>query len=255
MSQRRSKIFGLLLFVIIVTALSFTAISSGRKDDAKQIKSILVSGNHLLPQNSYLDFAKLLDVKNSPEVNLSIVRDRLEKHPFISSAEVEISESGNVRANLVEKNILAVLIIDGQTYLMSDEQQMLPQMDIRKLDFPIINNPRHGKQYKVLNYLESSEIIEAYNILLAAKAVDEEMFKRLSEINLNHGGDVTLTFSEIHPVIKFGCGAIPKKIIELEKIWSEIKNQNSELSQSDYLDLRYLNQIYFLKAEEKKSEL
>jgi cell division septal protein FtsQ len=255
MSQRRSKILGLLLFVIILTALSFTALSPGKKNGAKQIKSILVSGNHLLPQNSYLSFSKLLDVKNSPEVDLAIVKDRLEKHPFISSAEVEMSESGNVRANLLEKSFSAVLIIDGITYLMSDELQMLPLMANTKLDFPVISNPKHGKQYKVLNYLQSSEIIEAYNILLAAKSVNEDMFKRLSKINLNYGEDITLTFSDIHPVIKFGYNDIPKKIIELEKIWSEIKNENRELSQSDYIDLRYLNQIYFLKAEEEKSEL
>lgn len=76
------------------------------------------------------------------------------------------------------------------------------------------------------------------------------MLKKLSEINLNNGNDISLTFSGIHPLIKFGRNSIPKKILTLNSIWNEIKNNDNELSRSEYVDLRFKNQIYLGKVAE-----
>ena len=78
------------------------------------------------------------------------------------------------------------------------------------------------------------------------------MFKNLSEINLNRGDDITLTFSGVRPIVKFGRGSISKKVLSLNSIWIEIKNTDNDLSQSDYVDLRFTNQIYLGKAEESE---
>jgi hypothetical protein len=146
---------------------------------------------------------------------------------------------------------LAVLIIDDQPFLLSDELQMLPLFQNTKfIDLPIINNPRYAKQDNVLDFLKSEDIIEAYKILSAIKFTNEEMVKNLSEINLNRGEDITLTFSGIHPIIKIGRNEIPKKILSLNSIWINLKDAENDLSQSDYVDLRLANQIYIGKAKE-----
>lgn len=256
MSQRRSKILGLIIFLIILSALSFVALMPAKKQEGKRIKSVNLFGNHLLPQVSYLSFAKLDEVRNSAEISLPILKARLEKHPFVSSAEVELSEFNNAKVNIHEKNPVAILIINDQTFLLSDELQLLPMFSNTKfVDLPIINNPKYIKQYQVLEYLQQAEIIEAYNILYAIKNLNEEMFKNLSEINLNGGDDITLIFSGIHPIIKFGRNEIPRKVLSLNSIWIKLKDKTNELSQSEYVDLRLTNQIYFGKAQELKKEL
>src|SRR3990170_2090367 len=122
MSQTNSKIVGLIFFLIIVSALFFAALMPVKQQVGKHVKSINISGNHLLPQVSYLKFAKL-----------------------------------NNTQNLVE---------------------------------------------------------------------------------------ITLPFSGVHPIVKFGRNNIPQKIWSLNSIWDEIKNADNDLSQSDYVDLRFTNQIY-----------
>ena len=251
MSQTKSKIIGLIIFLIIISTLFFVALMPVKQNVGKHVKSINLSGNHLLPQGSYLSFAKLNETQNSVEITLPILKDRLEKHPFVSSAEVEISEYNNAKVYVFEKNLVAIVICDDQTFLLSDELQLLPLFSNTKfIDLPIINNPKYGKQYKALDFLQNEEIIDAYNILYAIKSSNEEMFKNLSEINLNRGDDITLTFSGVHPIVKFGRGNISKKILSLNSIWIEIKNTDNDLSQSDYVDLRFTNQIYLGKAEE-----
>lgn len=253
MSQTKSKIIGLIIFLIIISTLFFVALMPVKQNVGKHVKSINLSGNHLLPQGSYLSFAKLNDTQNSIEITLPILKDRLEKHPFVSSAEVEISEYNNAQVYVHEKSLVAIVICDDQTFLLSDEMQLLPLFsNTIFIDLPIINNPTYGRKYRALEFLQSKEIIEAYEILYAIKSSNEEMFKNLSEINLNRGEDITLTFSGVHPIIKFGRGNIPKKILSLNSIWVEIKNAGNDLSQSEYVDLRFTNQIYLGKVEESE---
>jgi len=189
-------------------------------------------------------------MQNSVALTLPILKDRLEKHPFISSTEIEISKFDNAKATIHEKNLVAVVICNDQTYLMSDELQLLPMFSNTKIiDLPIINNPRYYKQYRALDYLWKEEMIEAYNIIYAIRTTNEAMFKNLSEINLNRGEDITLTFSGVHPIVKFGRGSISKKILSLNSIWNEFKNADNDLSRSDYVDVRFTNQIFLGKAE------
>ena len=251
MNQTVSKIIGLLIFLTILSTLLLVALMPVKQKVGTQVKSINLSGNHLLPQGSYLSFAKLDDTQNSVEIPLSILKDRLEKHPFVSSADVEVSKFNNAKVHLYEKNLIAVLIVDDQPFLLSDELQMLPLFQNTKfIDLPIINNPKYAKQDNVLDFLKSQDIIEASQILCAIKLTNQEMVKNLSEINLNRGEDITLTFSGIHPIIKIGRNDIPKKILSLNSIWIDLKDIESDLSQSDYVDLRLANQIYIGKAKE-----
>ena len=251
MSQSSSKIVGLMIFIIVVSVLFFVALMPAKKHGSARIKSLAISGNHLLSENSYLNFAKLSNVQNSVEISLPVVKDRLEKHPFIASTEVEISKYGSAIVQMYEKELIAILIIDDESFLLSAELQLLPVFyNTKFVDLPIINNPKYGRKYRVLNYLNSEEIIEAYNIVSVIKNLNEEMLKKLSEINLNNGNDISLTFSGIHPLIKFGRNSIPKKILTLNSIWNEIKNNDNELSRSEYVDLRFKNQIYLGKVAE-----
>lgn len=251
MNQTVSKIIGLLIFLTILSTLLLVALMPVKQQVGTQVKSINLSGNHLLPQGSYLSFAKLDDTQNSIEIPLSILKDRLEKHPFVSSADVEVSKFNNAKVHLYEKNLIAVLIVDDQPFLLSDELQMLPLFQNTKfIDLPIINNPKYAKQDNVLDFLKSEDIIEASQILCAIKFTNQEMVKNLSEINLNRGEDITLIFSGIHPIIKIGRNDIPKKILSLNSIWIDLKDIESDLSQSDYVDLRLANQIYIGKAKE-----
>lgn len=256
MSQIKSKILGLIIFLTVVSVVLFISLKGIDGQKEKIVKSINLSGNHLLPQVSYLNFARLSEASNFTPITLPILKARIEKHPFVQSAKVELSEFNSAKVYLLEKNPEAILIINNQTYLLSDELQLLPMYSNTKfVDLPIINNPKHESNYKVLDFLQSTEIIEAHNILYAIKNLNDDMLKYLSEINLNSGEDITLTFSGIRPIIKFGRSEIAKKVLNLDSIWSELKNENGELSQSDYVDLRLTNQIYFSKTEQSEKEL
>jgi cell division protein FtsQ len=238
------------MFIIILFGLFFLALKPPTAKLSGQIKSIKILGNRLLAEDSYLRFAKLNEVQNSSEVTLSIVKDRIEKHPFIARAEVELSEHKDAQIYLHEKKLAAIVMCDDKTYLLSDELQLLPLYSGTKfMDLPIINRVKNSEKFNALDFLKSDEIKEAYNIIYAIKSCDKDLYKHLSEINLNNGDETTIVLSGFHPIIKFGMEDIPKKVLMLCAIWNEIKNGKYDLNESDYVDLRFSNQIYFGKVK------
>lgn len=251
MSQTKSKIFGLILFLIIISTIIFVALKPIKEQNAEQIKSLKFSGNQLLSQSSYLSFARLTENGISKEITLPILKARLDKHPFISSTEIEITDTNNAEVRVSEKHLIAILICAEQTFLVSDELELLPLFPSTKfVDMPIISNPKYCKQYDPLKKISNPEILEAYDIINAMRITNLEMYSKLSEINLNRGTGITLTFSKVNPLIKFGNESIAKKILSLNSIWQELNDMESKLSQNEYVDLRFINNIYLWKAEE-----
>lgn len=252
MSQRRSKIFGLVMFFAIMSTLLFIALKPEKKS-IMMIKSISILNNHLLPENSYLRFAKLIDAKDFSEITFPIIESRLLKHPFVTDAEVEYAEMGDLRIKVEEKELIAVLISNGQVLWLTKQLQVLPQIpDINVLDLPIINYAKLGKRIEVLRYLQTEEIVAAREIIHLLKNYNKEILSALSEINLNDLDQITLTFSGIRPKIKFGSEDIIKKIIILENLWPLLKDESSEIGASDYVDLRLTNQIYIANLKNEK---
>lgn len=245
MSQAKSKLFGLILFLIIISALFFIALKPEKNIETK-IKTITISNNNLFSESSYLSFAKLDQSKNLSELTLPVIQGRLSKHPFIYSTQLEESDFGNVKIKIHEKKLIARIIIDEQTLLLTDRLQLLPQLpNMSVIDLPVISNVSWNGANLVLRFFHEHEIAAARDIILSLKNVNSEIFSALSEINANKGKELTLIFSGIHPIIRIGKTDIVKKVLILEAVWDQLKNESSPLSQSEYLDLRLSNQIYF----------
>ena len=245
MSQVKSKLFGLFLFFIIISALFLIALKPEKNIETK-IKSITILDNNLFSESSYLSFAKLDHSQNLSELTLPIIQGRLLKHPFVYSAQLEESDSGNIKIKIHEKKVIARIIIDGQTFLLTERLQLLPQLpNMNLIDLPVINNVSRNRAKLVLSFLDDYDITTARDIILLLKNINGEIFSALSEINVNEGKELTLMFSGLRPIIRIGKTDIVKKVLIIESVWDQLKNESNPLSQSDYLDIRLPHQIYF----------
>ncbi len=74
---------------------------------------------------------------------------------------------------------------------------------------------------------------------------DEDLGKKLSEINLRNGRDIILLFSGLKPPVIFGKGNTSKKILSFDQLMSDADNSNKEIvMNSSYIDLRFDNEIF-----------
>ncbi|MCL5027606.1 MAG: FtsQ-type POTRA domain-containing protein [Bacteroidetes bacterium] len=211
---------------------------------------IEITGNRLLPVSEYLTFTKLDDSSQYYNLNLSMIKERFEKHPYIEKVDVEDLGNQKVKVYLTEKKLEARLLLNGESKFISDKFQVLPILSVAKMvDLPIISNMNINQNVNSLSILKNDEMVQAFKIIDAAKLTNEDLYEKLSEINLQDGGDIHLTLSGIRPTVYFGIGEAAKKMVYLDLMLNGMSNSNSLVDSSEYIDLRFANEIYLGSAE------
>ena len=71
---------------------------------------INIHGNNLLSKEIYIRFADLDQSSVYDDLNLNIIKKRIEEHPYVAKAEVKSDGRGNVDVRIKEKDIYAVLL-------------------------------------------------------------------------------------------------------------------------------------------------
>jgi cell division protein FtsQ len=253
MNEFKGKIAGVVLLFFLLVLVSFLVFFQPTKKTTGEDKVIEITGNQLLTQLNYLSFAKLDGASVSAEVTLPVIKDRLEKHPYISKADVEYLSKTKIKATVTEKNIFAIILSDEETFFITEDFEVLPILpNVEMMEFPLISNLRESKKIKALKILRSSEMLEAFRIIEAARFTEMSLYKNLVEINLRNGGDIILTFSGMKAPIIFGHGHESRKMLSLEVIFKEITDAKKDYSTADYIDLRFSNEIYIGKSFDTK---
>lgn len=249
MHKNYGKILGTILFIVLISCMLYLTFVSAKKISKGDIAMIEITGNSLLNENDYLTFTRLNDLSFNHNISVQVIKDRFEKHPYVSKAVVE--EDGNkAKIILSEKKIMAIILNNTDPFFITEDFQVLPMFSDTKLDeLPIIRNSKESNQVKPLSYIKNPDIVDAFKIIDAAKKANMNIFKRISEIDLHNGGDIILSFSGIKTPIVFGRGEEARKMIYLELMWEGILEGNSSIRESDYLDLRFANEVYVKETE------
>ncbi len=250
MNENKGKILGTILFVVLISFLIFLIYSQHNLKKDRKIDMIEITGNKLLSAVDYKHFTDLEDVSNAEGISLSVIKNRFEKHPYVERADVEYAGNHKVIVNIVEKKIVAILLDRSDAYFITGKFQLLPLMhNTRYVDLPLISHVSTDKKIEPLKKFENKEIVEAFKIIEAAKLADADIIKHLSEINMRNGGDIILTFSGIKPPVIFGRGQTAKKIVYLDALWEGIADGKNLIDESEYIDLRFANEIYLGQVE------
>jgi cell division septal protein FtsQ len=249
MHKNYGKILGTVLFILLISCILYLTFFSTKKINKGDIDMIEISGNHLLNESDYLSFTRLNDLSFNHDIPLRVIKDRFEKHPYISHADVE--ENGTkAKIILSEKNITAVILNNTDPYFITEDFQVLPMFSDTKLaDLPVIRNSAESFQLKPLGFFRNPDVVDAFKIIEAAKKTNMNIYKRISEIDLRNGGDIILNLTGIKTPIVFGRGEEARKMTYLEIMWDGILDGNSLIRDSDYIDLRFANEIYVKETE------
>ncbi len=211
---------------------------------------IELTGNNLLSAKDYLAFARLDNASEIKSITLPVVKDRLEKHPYTDQVDVEYNGENKINVVLKEKKIKAVLLTGTEPLFITDNFFVLPLLpNTRFIDLPIISNPEEVNKIKPQTKVNNNSITNAFKIIDAAKLTNKEIFKKLSEVNLRNGGDIILTFSGMKPPVIFGKGEEAKKMVYFELVSKGSIGGKSLMEESDYIDLRFANEIYVGSSE------
>lgn len=254
---KKQKILNLIFLLMLTGLISYLSLTI--KVNNYKIEFISLEGNFHLSKEQYLLFANLLDKSNYKNLSLQIIKDRIEKHPYIDRADVRYDGNNKVSIKIYEKKFESILLNNQNQYILTEELEVLPFLPKTKnVDYPIISNVYLNDSVKVLTSLKNNyDVLTASKILSGIKFLNLELFDGLSAIDMNYGGDVILYFSNFDFPIIVGRGNEIKKVVYLSNLWNYLKGKEIN-NYMNYIDLRYAGHIYFgiqdsLQAGEKKS--
>ncbi|HSW55891.1 MAG TPA: FtsQ-type POTRA domain-containing protein [Ignavibacteriaceae bacterium] len=249
MSERRSKFFGLVVFLVLIIGFSYLMITGSKANHKEVYNQIEVTENTLLPAKEYLRYAGLSDSTKYEDLTLLEVKTRIEKHPYLRKAEVEFDGVNTILVEVQEKEIKATLLQKNELKLLTSDLETLPLFPPAAInDLPVISNLNiSGK-----NSYSEENILFAFRIIDAISMSDTNVRKNLAEINLRKGGDVILTFTGFKFPVLFGKSDEVKKALILKNIWQELSDEENINGSTEYLDLRYKNKVFIGK---RKTEL
>ena len=232
------------LMFIILSVLALLAFTLSRSS-INQISKIKIEGNELLESDIYLKFAKLNNNETIENIGLSVIHDRLEKHPYIENVDVVMLERGVVNIKITEKKMEAILLDKNKQLLITSDAQLLPMLPgTRNIDLPIIDNYKKVEKLKLFSSIKKDEsLLSALKIISTAEFVDKNLYENIATIDLHNGNNISLDVIDVDFPIFFGKENEVKKTVYLSKILFHLKNKKLKRSIS-YLDLRYDNLVY-----------
>ncbi len=240
---------GILFLFLITAGILFLAFSIDNKTN-HGVEIIELNGDSYLSNDLYFKFAGLDNKDDYANLNLAIIKDRIEKHPYVERAFIK-NDKNKVVIEIEEKDVDVVIYSNEQAYLITSKSELLPLLQYTEnINFPVIKNPAVDKTGK-LN-IKNKDLITALKIIKAIQFADASMFEDLSEIDLRNGKDIVAYFSSLNYPVVLGRQNEIKKILYFNSFWSKVKDNNVN-EMISYADLRYNKQLLIGKINSDTS--
>lgn len=239
-----AKILSVSFFVPVMGLMIYLSVGLKTGNEYK-IGFISLEGNIHLSKEQYLGYANLLDKNVYGNLSLQIIKDRIEKHPYVKRADVRYEGGGNASIRITEKVFESVLVDSSGQYILTENLQLLPVLpETQKIDYPVISNAFFGNRLKVLSSMKRNlDIVTASKIISTVRLLNPELERDFSSIDLQNGGEILLYLSSLDYPIKIGRGNEIKKVIYFNSLWNYLKAKEIN-NYMEYVDLRYGGHVY-----------
>jgi len=243
LSLDKTKISSIILLTVISLVTGYFSITL-ENDSDEIINEIDILNTYHLSGEQYKTYA-MLDGENLRNITLNIVKDRLEKHPYVHKVEIKFDSENKIIAKITEKEFNAILIDENKKYYLSSDFELLPLIiETRDGNYPIILNPFMEDELKLFNYVNrNKDIRTAFKMIYAMKLINPELLDNISEIDLRKGRDIVVMLIGSSYRIIIGRENEVTKIAYLNRIWKFLKDENFD-EILDYIDFRYDTNVY-----------
>ncbi|MEN8191935.1 MAG: cell division protein FtsQ/DivIB [Bacteroidota bacterium] len=247
------KISSIIFFVIVLGMIVVTSISVDNKEE-NSIKFIQLDGNIHLPTDEYYRFANIEDETLYENLTSAIIKDRLEKHPYVQRVDAILNEN-TLSITIYEKKFESLLMYGNNECLVTEDNIKIPKLPLsEKIDYPIISNPLGANEMgEFENILSNSDITTGLKMISTLKLINPDLYENISEIDLREGRDIVIQFSQFNFPIVIGRKREIEKIMYLEQLVQSLDNKFLR-DGIEYIDLRYSEHIYIGRSVDNNDD-
>lgn len=233
--------FKLVLLFVFFVLLIITAV---RWNFQQPVKSIKIEGTVVIPEEEISDLIKeqVIDTPKS-NIKLSKLKEELHSVPLMDEAYSSYRTTDEIVIAISEKQIEALLIAEeGKKYFVDSDGKLLNYKLYKKLpDVPILRGIIKGEQTDILLLNNALQLINEVK-----QQEDSTLINEVSEIFFDKKKQafVIILNENASEAIIGNKDLFESAVKKLSRFFKEKKN-NKFLEQAKYIDLRFLNKIYF----------
>jgi len=208
----------LLLFCFFISLVGILVFNT----DFFLIKEIIVLNNYTVPDKDIIGYSGINKEQNIFKLNISVTSEKIEKHPYIKSVNIERKLPSKIIIDIVERNKVAALYYMGIYIIIDDEGYILKTASQVKDEIVI-------EGFNIENFIEGSKIDILENKELETTLVLCELirkdFKSINRIKYNNR--IIEVYINDNYKVKFGIdGDIKSKYLNFIKIYNDLESKN-----------------------------
>jgi len=214
-------------------------------EDEKKIfpKTLNIYGNLILSVQEILDLANIPINKSLLKMDLTLIQQEIQKHPYIKIANLSREFPNQININIKERVPLAYLNLEE--YLVIDDDGFILPLRNGIIEFNIPTLTGFNKEqslYPIGFKCISTKALEAVENLNFAKKHFPTLLENLSEFTINQNDYFEMILTEKPTKIIFKNNSFEDQIFLLRE-FNYLINKSKSLEDYKYVDLRYKNQI------------
>ncbi len=234
--------WGTLLMIGLVLGIVAVALGAHSWKRDLPVSSVRVEGNAIVSSSELLQLAAIPRNARLFSVDLAAVRKRILQNPFIRAASVNRQGPGGITITVTERRPVALLAA-GQLLAVDEEGIVLPAVKSDQLfDLPVLTGALPENECVPGKRISGPAVHEALNALASARQMDEELFRRISEIAVSANGTLVMFTAEGGVPIILGRGEMPSKLVLFDGFWRQVVERRGPkyLQQAD---VRFADQV------------
>ena len=246
-SNNRTKV--ILAFASLILLVSVVIYFSNKWNSEKIIKGLSISGNTFIPANEFSELVHDTVIKQIKErIKLKSIKNGIEKHPFIKSANVTFASNDYINAELTLRYPAAIYINkNGDLTFVDNEGTLLPYRYFNNFTGLIVFSGIFKD-----DKLDSVKLKDAMYILTTLNKAENKFIKACISQICYKSADGSLEFYMNLDGLKIFFGSSYNFEPKLSKLENFIKYYliQPKKPKVKYVDLRWANQVVYSEASE-----
>jgi len=239
--EMKKLVLKLILLFIFFVLLILVAI---RWNIQQPVKNLRIVGTSIIPEDEIANLikGKVIDTPKS-NIKLSRLKEDVHSVPLIDEAYSSYKTADEIVIAVSEKQIEALLIADNEKkYFVDSDGKLLNYKLYKNLpDLPILRDITNGEKVDTL-LLQNAVLL----IKKIKQVADSTLLREISEIYFDKEKRAfILIFNDNGSEAIVGNKDLFDSSLEKLSIYFQEKRKNNYFEQVRYIDLRYLNSIYF----------
>ena len=242
-SLNKWKSYSLLfLSITVITIIIFCSFWWSSFKDNAILKTFSISKTNVLDQSNYKILIDQYLGCNINRMNLNEISSIIENHPYVKAARISKRFPSLIKIEIIEREPIAILQIEPMI-LLDKEGFVLPKIDnLNNYNLPIMTNFNPTSSlYPTGQKTLSKNVNYCIYWLKQIKKSYNPLYENLSEMKINTHNEMELILADNPTHIYLGQNQLFARINTLKEF--EIQLKPNKLSDFNYLDMRYKNQI------------